>query len=443
MQIESLTPTMIGRHDKIYRFIQAYENRLETLANNGVIGTDYQDISKKIRTLKRVYKRASGWLLEKAYSIVREDFKRYPRTVKEHLILRGVHKNKYIQYKHNFENRFMYRVQVKNKQRVADEWEFKVQQSVLNAYEKGYYIVFDTLTLAQDHYYEFFGKGSTMWRDYITRLKRSTTGFYEYFAVREYGEETGRQHLHVVHIFQNLPKGCTDPNTCRKIPNAKEIDYLKKYWIYGFSSPRAMRISTNDAYAKKGWRWPYDSRDKPLKVNGIGAVHGYITKYITKSLQDRTKKWRIKASRNFGKHRINNIILQMNNSELLCLTRLSRNASIKCNNQTLPPGVLKEVACSILIKRMNHRPKLRNFLIKQKKKVSLPYLLRSLTREIQIRNRTNSGEFPRISLISKLYARQNVVYSTRFYDMLYRLQQRFKEPIVCKIPIGSGPTQII
>src|SRR5690554_7892834 len=79
----------------------------------------------------------------------------------------------------------------------------------------GWFIVFDTLTLADDRLEAFYDNPNAL-RDYFRDIGRmvlaaegrkandSHADCYQYFCVPEYGTANGRLHFHAVHFMRTL-----------------------------------------------------------------------------------------------------------------------------------------------------------------------------------------------------------------------------------------------
>src|SRR5438045_2295775 len=95
------------------------------------------------------------------------------------------------------------------------------------AHADGWFIVFDTLTLADDRLEAFYDNPNAL-RDYFRDIGRmvlaaegrkandSHADCYQYFCVPEYGTANGRLHFHAVHFMRTLPTGSVDPNFGRR-----------------------------------------------------------------------------------------------------------------------------------------------------------------------------------------------------------------------------------
>lgn len=209
----------------------------------------------------------------------------------------------------------------------------RLMNAMRQAHTDGWYVVFDTLTLADDRIQAFYDNPNAL-RDYFRDIGRmvlaaegrsandSHADCYQYFCVPEYGTQHGRLHFHAVHLMRTLPLGSCDPNFGKLVRTNRQINSLQNTWPYGYSMPIAVRYS-QDAFSRAGWLWPVDSKGEPLKATSYQAVGFYVAKYVNKksdidlaakglgnkewnaSLKTKisllpTKLFRIRMSRNFG-----------------------------------------------------------------------------------------------------------------------------------------------
>ena len=209
----------------------------------------------------------------------------------------------------------------------------RLMNAMRQAHTDGWYVVFDTLTLADDRIQAFYDNPNAL-RDYFRDIGRmvlaaegrsandSHADCYQYFCVPEYGTQHGRLHFHAVHLMRTLPLGSRDPNFGKLVRTNRQINSLQNTWPYGYSMPIAVRYS-QDAFSRAGWLWPVDSKGEPLKATSYMAVGFYVAKYVNKksdidmaakglgnkewnaSLKTKisllpTKLFRIRMSRNFG-----------------------------------------------------------------------------------------------------------------------------------------------
>src|SRR5687767_4686689 len=104
----------------------------------------------------------------------------------------------------------------------------RLMNAMRQAHADGWFIVFDTLTLADDRLEAFYDNPNAL-RDYFRDIGRmllaaegrkandSHADCYQYFCVPEYGTANGRLHFHAVHSMRTLPTGSVDPNFGRRV----------------------------------------------------------------------------------------------------------------------------------------------------------------------------------------------------------------------------------
>src|SRR5437588_408445 len=227
-----------------------------------------------------------------------------------------------------------------------------LMNAMRQAHADGWFIVFDTLTLADDRLEAFYDNPNAL-RDYFRDIGRmvlaaegrkandSHADCYQYFCVPEYGTANGRLHFHAVHFMRTLTTGSVDPNFCRRVRIRSQLKSLQNTWPYGYSMPIAVRY-TQDAFSRSGWLWPVDAKGEPLKATSYMAVGFYVAKYVNKksdmdlaakglgakewnnSLKTKLsllpkKLFRIRMSRNFGMK-----MLTMTNLSTECLIQLTK-----------------------------------------------------------------------------------------------------------------------
>ncbi|KXH48714.1 hypothetical protein CNYM01_14160 [Colletotrichum nymphaeae SA-01] len=239
---------------------------------------------------------------------------------------------------------------------IRDEYNSPKRKRLMNAMRQahadGWFIVFDTLTLADDRLEAFYDNPNAL-RDYFRDIGRmvlaaegrkandSHADCYQYFCVPEYGTANGRLHFHAVHFMRTLPTGSVDPNFGLRVRNRRQLNSLQNTWPYGYSMPIAVRY-TQDAFSRSGWLWPVDAKGEPLKATSYMAVGFYVAKYVNKksdmdlaakgpgakewnnSLKTKLsllpkKLFRIRMSRNFGMK-----MLTMTNLSTECLIQLTK-----------------------------------------------------------------------------------------------------------------------
>src|SRR5499427_5962998 len=189
------------------------------------------------------------------------------------------------------------------------------------AHADGWFIVFDTLTLADDRLEAFYDNPNAL-RDYFRDIGRmvlaaegrkandSHADCYQYFCGPEYRTANGRLHFHAVHFMRTLPTGSVDPNFGRRVRNSRQLNSLQNTWPYGYSMPIAVRY-TQDAFSRSGWLWP-------VAAKGLGAKEWNNSLKTKLSLLPK-KLFRIRMSRNFGMK-----MLTMTNLSTECLIQLTK-----------------------------------------------------------------------------------------------------------------------
>src|SRR5688500_19924434 len=97
------------------------------------------------------------------------------------------------------------------------------RNAMRQAHADGWFIVVDTLTLADDRLEAFYDNPNAL-GDYFRDIGRmvlaaegrkandSHADCYEYFCVPEYGTVAGRVHFHAVHFMRTLPASSVDAN---------------------------------------------------------------------------------------------------------------------------------------------------------------------------------------------------------------------------------------
>lgn len=224
----------------------------------------------------------------------------------------------------------------------------------------GWFMIFNTLTVAPGNYYKVFNKQSKEFKDYVRTIQRRidqaenrAPAFagrgdgqinHNYVAVVEEGGKLGRLHIHVLHFCRTLPRGSADPNYGKDVPRYREISGLKQCWRHGTSTPIAIRLNDQDAYARIGWRWPFDTKaNKPLRFRSAQAVAGYMGKYITKGYNSGKRAkllWRVRKNHNLGEPILEHLLQSLSPQQLLCLSSLP-SLKLKLNNRTIPSSKLQ------------------------------------------------------------------------------------------------------
>ena len=183
----------------------------------------------------------------------------------------------------------------------------RIQNEIAWAHENGWYMVFDTLTLADWHLNKFYEDERAI-RDYTRKVARmvnvacgrkagdSYQDVYQYICVPEYGTKNGRLHFHILHCMKELPLGQNDPNyglpAGQRVYRELDTMHIWKYSMYDLQKPIAVRYQ-GDAFTNRGWLMPIDTKKCPisgdfrptgkkLDLKPVAAVGHYISKYIGK-----------------------------------------------------------------------------------------------------------------------------------------------------------------
>src|SRR5690554_7445866 len=132
----------------------------------------------------------------------------------------------------------------------------RLMNAMRQAHADGWFIVFDTLTLADDRLEAFYDDPNAV-RDYFRDIGRmvlaaegrkandSHADCYQYFCVPEYGTANGRLHFHAVHFMRTLPTGRVDPTFGRRVRNRRQLNSLQNTWPYVYIMPIQVRSTRN------------------------------------------------------------------------------------------------------------------------------------------------------------------------------------------------------
>lgn len=234
--------------------------------------------------------------------------------------------------------------------------------------KQGWFIVFNTLTVAPGTYVKVFSKDNRSYRTYLREIDRAIATasygsiraaqgklYHLYFGAIESGSLRGRLHIHSLHLCRHIPSDWADPNYGQALPSAWNIARLRRYWPHGRADCRPGRYSPDDAYGRKGWRWPLDYKTgQPYQVRSPLALANYISKYITKgydSCQRKKYLWRVRKSHNLGRALMDEIAARLSISTLLILAT-SDAIKAKINNTPIPSTLLR-LACLRSLKNRN------------------------------------------------------------------------------------------
>jgi hypothetical protein len=319
------------------------------------LNTDLSMYHEEIKEIYKVFDRlvSNSFICnEGTYKLVYAWFKQYPESLKDHSIrLLGdyienkdrsrVKLNFMIKEFENIEDEIEKKEMIKKIESeryyvdTLEEFKKRMKSACLSSRKqelmfrlynemiqrKGWFGLFNTLTVSPECHEEVFGENSKAWTDYVRLVDRQVgircfgtwkqaikernlgNEFHRYFAVVERGANTGRLHIHVLHMMKKLPYGSYDPNRGCVTPCRRELGVFKTYWKFGYSSPIMVRFNINDGYGKLFWRWPYEMKGKqavPVEVSNEMKIVNYLGKYLVKSYSVKTKKgdliWRTRMS---------------------------------------------------------------------------------------------------------------------------------------------------
>lgn len=224
------------------------------------------------------------------------------------------------------------------------------------AHKAGWFMVFETLTYDphapdasdalmfgqswQNHVYAV--RNSICKRIYgTTRIPKGVkyTEFCHYCAVPEL-HKNGRVHLHVLWFCKALPAvaSYTDPNSLTSLPYRREIDGWPKT-DFGFSTAIAVRYG-DDAYTKRGWKWPVDKVTKraiPCKEHFAVAV--YVSKYLDKPRPEALCHAKTRLSQGLGMKTLRQRIKLM--SPIALYRMLAPQTKLTLFGRSISPTLLK------------------------------------------------------------------------------------------------------
>lgn len=249
------------------------------------------------------------------------------------------------------------------------EHKWRLEEEVKQRSEEGWYVIFNTLTVAPHAYKSVFEKGSRDFRDYIRRFDNAIASscygsvrlakgqdYHSYFGVVERGDKYGRLHIHVLHMCKDLPESWkVDPNAGRAIASNREVVKVKPFWRFGHSKPLACRFVENDAFSRAGWRWPVEKKGlrwRPVRAKPAIAVARYIVKYVLKGYHTHKGEglWRTRISRGLGLRRMIRCVKQCTTIQVLGFLRWNL-SWLEVQGRRFPGSCLRREFLRELLKR--------------------------------------------------------------------------------------------
>ena len=304
-------------------------------------------------------------------------------------------------------------------QKRANQHRFLLMCEIAYRTKQNWFMVFNTLTVDRENHDVVFSKDSRAFYDYVRRfdnavatatfgsVRKAEGDYHTYFACVEEGGNTGRLHIHVLHLCRQLPMECDDPNKGLPFPRLRELKILSTLWPYGYSSPVMVRYSPRDAYGLAGYRWPIDPKTGgALTIGSPLRVASYISKYITKGFNSCNRDkllWRVRKTQRLGLN-----LLRMFTSELSPTTNLilatDDTMTARWNRSKIPGPILRLMALKTYLDQSSKNRDLLN--ITETAKGITPRLsplqsLRASTRARDGYSRPNSGNFTIETLLSE------------------------------------------
>lgn len=225
--------------------------------------------------------------------------------------------------------------------RVVAELRWRMASEARRAYQEGWFIVFDTLTIdpkryvrtvdfwTQPHWLDYRKKvkelvGQASYPDITTRHleKVSTSDYLTYCAVLEGGN--ANPHCHIIWFMKNIPDSWRfDPNRGLVATRSALVYPMKALWPCGWSLPKAFRMAKDDGWGRIGWSWP-----GALVPQGPASVGSYLLKYVTKELSCRNtykageiSLRRVRRSTKLGERELDEVMNHMTLEELSFLSQ--------------------------------------------------------------------------------------------------------------------------
>lgn len=235
---------------------------------------------------------------------------------------------------------------------------YRVILELKEAIYKRKHIIMQTLTVAPEHYNKVFEKSSKKFREYILKCNKIDIN-HQYFAVTELGGDTGRPHIHLIQIFEQIPENWkNDPNKGKINPTYRIINQARHLWPYGYSSPQPVRINAADIWTSYNFRWPvkYNEIQKqyiPLPTCNSGNLAGYLVKYLAKQLPKKdVQTWKIRLSHQLGMKILNQLCQTVNQKILSKLISIAIQRTIIIHNQIIPTKIFRKAISKEIILRL-------------------------------------------------------------------------------------------
>ena len=128
----------------------------------------------------------------------------------------------------------------------------RIQYQMQEAHSKGWYIIFNTLTVNNHNYATVFQNGKAF-KGYLRKVKNAVTTPTErsmgiinhhHFAVVEEGDQNGRLHIHVIHMVATTTLRMLRPKHLQTRPNRNRNILFQTLLEMGQFLPNSSKIRT-------------------------------------------------------------------------------------------------------------------------------------------------------------------------------------------------------
>lgn len=275
----------------------------------------------------------------------------------------------------------------------ASNWQWRIQEAITEAVEKGWYPLFGTYTVDPKTLPDGINTRNELWTKtpawdrFVKKFKTDIaeacgygrkpskwplgSTFMQYWALLEHGASGEHPHVHVIWLAKDIPKEWKrDPNGSNKHNTLVDIKGASSLWLHGIQR-KTMGLFIKGSWFTENWKIPRDGENgDPREIGSPAQVAGYIGKYMTKG-EYRAWKHRTKCTRNFG---IMNLINKLNEerSNSILLAMASRPSTYKLwvqlqSKTTIPLSLLREKSKTVLLSRLHSLKSIRarNYLCKQ------------------------------------------------------------------------------
>ena len=236
---------------------------------------------------------------------------------------------------------------------------YRVVMEFAYAAQHHWFCAFSTLTCTDYFYPRVFGtEHKEYWNMYLRTVRQAiaralgitykelyndTKRYHRYIAVTEFGHDTGRLHIHVVHFAKCLPMAGRWTVNYDRMCDEYSLPEMSAPWSYGIAYTTAIRTSDRDAFSHF-IRWPRRVDESTQRVGKEPAdqatamqVARYITKYLTKEKTSSKllNKWRTKATKNLGCYAIKEFLETLTVDQLYLFVTSAQPIRLQTNQADL------------------------------------------------------------------------------------------------------------